>query len=117
VRYDIVYIAAWVIILKTIFKIVSSSSEEGRVNLEVLAVMAEFRDISTSEERKKALIMRHPGLLIPLPAGKYFAEAERQREASKPPLKDRIKDFRMSLIGCLIVLLLYYAIKFALSML
>ncbi len=85
---NIIYIAAWIIILKFVYEGITSLSEQRRIKIEALAVLSEFGDPATTAERKKALVARHPGLLIHLPEGRYFVEAERQfkdRKAPEPP--------------------------------
>lgn len=50
------------------------------------------RERELNLERQRQLLMRYPGLLVPLPAGRYFKQAEEEASADRQPFKQRLKD-------------------------
>jgi hypothetical protein len=80
---DIVRLAAWIVVSAAFGRSVSMWLDEKKQRLERLAVVSEYGDDRTSEERKHLLTLRYPQYVVRNPDLRYFREAQEQIDADR----------------------------------
>jgi hypothetical protein len=99
-KFDVVEIAALIIIFGFTGKLLKTIIEAERTKQEKEAVVAEFDDDKTSDKRRQRLLMRYPQHLIESPDWRYFKQTKEADRAGRSTLKEWIQEWSMT-AGCL----------------
>ena len=83
ITVGVVDLAAWIIIGAAAGRSAVSWQKERKQRLEQLAVVSEYEDDRTSEDRKRLLTLRFPQYLVRNPDPRYFQQAQEQVKADR----------------------------------
>jgi hypothetical protein len=109
--------AAWIVIGVAVRRLLSELIMAGHNRRERLAVLAEFHDEKTTDQRKQELLARFPETIVQGPDYKYQKIAAEQDRINRPTRGERIRDWSLTLGALVIGWLLYLGAKYGLAFL